>query len=78
MSTCEWNPSEDRPAFEDDEPHGQSVMMVGASGQWHLCASCAQLPRFSRYVKRPLRRMVPDRTVRRIRREEALTKPRQD
>lgn len=54
---CEWNPRADRPARDDDEPHGDATVCVGADGEWHLCESCAVLPHFARFTTRePLRR----------------------
>lgn len=48
---CEWNPTLNAAASSDDAPHGDAVWCVGAQGQWHLCDSCAQLPRFARFKK---------------------------
>jgi len=48
---CEWNPQESRAALESDD-HFQRVaaeVVVGADGQWRLCQSCANLPRFARF-----------------------------
>ena len=74
MSECEWNPTEHRPAFDTDAPHGESVLCVGVDGKWHLCESCAALPEFSRYrIRRRLRRRVPPRVKRRANRQEKLT-----
>lgn len=72
MSDCEWNPTENRPAFEDDPPHGEATMMVGVDGRWHLCASCAESGAFKRYrVRRSLTRRRPARVVRRRNRKSA-------
>lgn len=73
MADCEWNPREDRPAFvdDDDELHGEATVIVGADGKWHLCESCARLPRFARHRKRPLGRRVPERTQRKRNRQLA-------
>jgi hypothetical protein len=73
MSDCEWNPAENRPAFEGDPSHGEAVMMVGVDGKWHLCASCASSETFKRYrVRRPLTRRRPARVQRRRNRELAI------
>lgn len=49
MSRCEWNPVFSRnatdPPSEGDCPNDGTVC-VGASGRWHLCASCAALDVF--------------------------------
>lgn len=76
MSECEWNPAENRAAFNDDPPHGEATLSVGVDGKWHLCASCAALPAFARYRnRRELTRRLPARTVRRAHREAAHTSP---
>jgi hypothetical protein len=55
MADCEWNPAENRPAYEDDPPHGEATWTVGVDGKWHLCEACAQSETFKRYrVRRPL------------------------
>ena len=54
MSGCEWNPATNEPAYETDE-HTRTtpaVVSVGRNGDWHLCASCAALPRFKRFTSR--------------------------
>lgn len=56
---CEWRPDEDRPAYDsDDHSKGNPAeVIVGANGQWRLCASCARLPAFKRFrVVRPVRK----------------------
>lgn len=64
MSYCEWNPEEDKPAechlTNPEESHigckNEATIAVGANGQWHLCESCAKLPRFKRFrVRIPLK-----------------------
>ena len=73
MSDCEWNPAENRPAFEGDTSHGEATTMVGVDGKWHLCASCASSEAFKRYrVRRPLTRRRPARVRRRRNRELAM------
>jgi hypothetical protein len=54
MSECEWNPQAHTAANIDEPSHGEAVVSVG-DGEWHLCASCAALPKFSRYRKTSLR-----------------------
>lgn len=59
---CEWHPSENRPAQTGDASHADATVSVGSDGEFHLCASCAALPRFARFkVRRPLSR--PEGTV---------------
>jgi len=54
-SACEWNPVTSEPAKEGDVPHAAAVVSVGADGRWHLCESCAALPKFKRLrVRRPV------------------------
>lgn len=55
MSECEWNPVAGTAANVDEPGHGQATVCIG-DGEWHLCASCATLPKFARYKKSPLRR----------------------
>ena len=49
QSRCEWNPATSRnattPESVGDCPN-QATISVGATGRWHLCASCAALPFF--------------------------------
>lgn len=53
---CEWNPDENRAAVTGDKCHGDAELSVGADGKWHLCRSCAALPRFKKFRRRvPLR-----------------------
>lgn len=55
VSLCEWNPDEGRAADGTEKPHGKATTVVGARGQWHLCAECAALPEFRRFrVRRPV------------------------
>lgn len=71
MADCEWNPVADREAFVGDPPHGQATVMVGTDGKYHLCESCARLPRFARFrVRRPLGRRVPERVQRKENRRQ--------
>lgn len=71
MSFSEWDPGRNRPATEI-RPHGctvrdgcehQAVVRLGAKGDWHLCATCAELPRFRRY--RVASRLSDGRVLRR-------------
>jgi hypothetical protein len=74
VATCEWNPAEKRPAFDDDPPHGEATQVVGVDGKWHLCDGCASLPEFARYRKRStLKRRVPPRVKRRANRQAQAT-----
>lgn len=58
MDPCEWNPEENRAAFEN-ECHDHATVIVGADGDWRLCEKCAALPEFKRFRKRrPTQRMV--------------------
>ncbi len=55
MSTCEWDPERDRLAqvLSPDIELGcknQATTSIG-NGAYHMCDSCAALPRFSRYRK---------------------------
>lgn len=56
MSRCEWSPADNRPALYSGDSHkAEATISVGTGkNNWHLCASCAALPRFKR-----LRRRVP-------------------
>jgi hypothetical protein len=75
VSDCEWNPTANRPAFNDDPPHGEAVWSVGVDGKWHLCDACAQLPAFARYRRRAmLHRRHPPRKQRRANREARYRK----
>lgn len=61
---CEWNPDEDRPAWNTDEHHCtvQAEVLVGADGQWRLCSPCSRLPKFRAFrTRRPLRDRTSDR-----------------
>lgn len=58
MSLCEWDPAAHSAAelqmIRDGlaEPVGclnEAVIALGHKGEWHLCATCAELPRFRRY-----------------------------
>lgn len=55
---CEWDP-EAASAATDDSPHfktTRATVLVGAKGQWRLCASCAERWQFAAFKKRtPLR-----------------------
>lgn len=57
QSSCEWDPARDQPADADHGCPRDAELSVGVDGKWHLCKSCASLPRFNRFRKRiPLRR----------------------
>lgn len=48
---CEWNSETDSPAY-DDEVHAEAEYIVGANGQYRLCAKCTELKRFNRFKKK--------------------------
>lgn len=55
---CEYAPSVERGRYEGADPEAcpnEATLSVGTKDNWHLCASCAALPRFSRYGKTTLR-----------------------
>lgn len=57
---CEWSPEDGGPAFEGDRHHSSAPaeVLVGAKGEWRLCADCAAGPAFTRYrVRRPVRKL---------------------
>lgn len=61
---CEWNPGADRAASSDSDEHYRTTaaeVIVGANGQWRLCASCAALPQFKRFRVR--RKIEPPRSA---------------
>lgn len=49
---CDWNPAAVRLALTTDEPHAEAVWSIGVSQNFHLCRSCAALPRFKRFRRR--------------------------
>jgi len=58
---CEWDPENNEPArFDDGVDTGcknEATVSVGAAGQWHLCATCAALPRFNAFrARRPIKK----------------------
>lgn len=59
---CEWNPVYGEPAWGSPFPNAgecpnEATVVLGAEVAWHLCASCAKLPRFRRFaVRRELER----------------------
>lgn len=54
--SCEWETAADRAAKCDDVFHAHAKVIVGANGQWRLCAECASLARFARFKKRRIER----------------------
>lgn len=51
---CEYDPDAGRAAFAGEQ-HGPAEFVVGAKGEWRLCASCAALPAFKRFrVRTPI------------------------
>lgn len=72
MSLCEWEPCLDQPASEieglADSRIGcpnEAVVVLGARGDWHLCASCAELPAFRKFRVAQLLDADADVTLRR-------------
>jgi len=50
---CEWSPLENAPASIDSGCINQATVSVGRGrNNFHVCASCAVLPRFNRYKYR--------------------------
>lgn len=50
--SCEWDPAGNRPA-PHGPTHAEATLSVGTgTNNWHLCASCAALPRFKRLRRR--------------------------
>lgn len=59
MSRCFWNPLHSRNATDppsEGDCANDATILVGASGRWELCASCAALPIFvdSRLKQTPI------------------------
>lgn len=53
---CEWDPDKGKAAFVGEGCMKPATTVVGRGKNWHLCDSCAALPRFARYkVRVPLR-----------------------
>jgi hypothetical protein len=54
VNPCEWNPKRNAAANagDPDACPNEVEWSVGSNGEWHLCASCAALPRFKRYKTR--------------------------
>lgn len=48
---CEYEPTARRAAYED-EAHADAEVIVGANGEWRLCAKCASLPEFAKFKVR--------------------------
>ena len=66
---CEWNPAMSAPAIDTDEHYlsMQASVLVGAKGQWRLCAYCALLPAFRKYrVRKEIRRPVSPARIARV------------
>jgi 5-methylcytosine-specific restriction endonuclease McrA len=62
---CDWNPEEDAPVNPHSHGVGSvgrwqgepgcpnpATLVLGSRGEWRLCESCADLPRFSRFKVR--------------------------
>jgi hypothetical protein len=56
---CEYNPVTRGPSCIPPLPgdcKNDATLMIGAKGEWHICASCAALPEFKKYrVRRALK-----------------------
>lgn len=58
FSLCEWDPDADAPASSLDGGvdyigcGNPATVSLGTDGRWHLCDSCAALPRFNRFRAR--------------------------
>lgn len=52
FNPCEWNPTENRLAMDNDNFHANASICVGAKCQYMLCEECANLPKFKRFKKR--------------------------
>ncbi len=45
---CEWDPDRKQAAlFDNSGCPNDAAWSIGARGNWHVCASCARLPRFA-------------------------------
>lgn len=57
LEECEWDPTRGEPALAREPSHAWSEVSLGAKGEWHVCRSCAALPRFKRFrVRKDLKR----------------------
>ncbi len=59
---CEWNPDSNCAAWATDAHHRATLATVSVGrgvGNFHVCDSCASLPRFARFKRRPLPRPAP-------------------
>ena len=64
MEFCEWNPVEHQASYGGKVAGDcveAAILCVGANGQYHLCKSCADDPKFSRMKKTPLRQRADAR-----------------
>jgi len=51
--SCEWWPDANQPATSREGCPNDATLSVGADPDvWHLCATCADLPAFSRKRRR--------------------------
>lgn len=50
MARCEWNPAKNEAALlgADEECFNEATVSLG-NGKWHVCDSCAALPRFAEF-----------------------------
>lgn len=60
---CEFNPVANNASYGgamEGDCENEATVCLGTNPSWHVCDSCAALPRFSRYRRRvPLRRAQP-------------------
>lgn len=49
---CEYDPVRHAARYDGEGCTNPATLNVGANGKWHICASCAALPEFSKYRSR--------------------------
>lgn len=60
MTGCEWDPDGDVPALAGRDSHAEATLSVGVRPfNWHLCETCAKMPRFDGLKVRELRKASP-------------------
>lgn len=53
LDPCDWDPEHDDLAYSDGAGcPNEAVWSVGSKTNYHLCDSCARLPRFKAFRKR--------------------------
>lgn len=62
---CEFNSATGTWAYSDDADgcQNEATVCVGTNGIGHLCAECADLPRFKKYKKTPFLRPIPEQAA---------------